>query len=110
MTDTYVIGGTVTGLAADSSLVLQNNGGDDLTVDAISSFSFATAIDDGNVYAVTVLTQPAEPEQVCVVVDGTGTVSGDDVDDVNVICSKDGFPWTLFIPAMTGMKPQPQNM
>jgi hypothetical protein len=110
MTDTYVIGGTVTGLAADSSLVLQNNGGDDLTVDANSSFSFATAIDDGNVYAVTVLTQPAEPEQVCVVVDGTGTVSGDDVDDVNVICSKDGFPWTLFIPAMTGMKPQPQNM
>ena len=41
-TKTYTIGGTVTGLT--STLVLQNNGGDDLTRTADGAFTFATAL------------------------------------------------------------------
>src|SRR4051812_22480428 len=69
---TYQVGGTVTGLAG-TGLVLQNNGGDDLSVSADGSFTFPTALKSGDSYAVTVLTQPAGPTQTCAVVGGTGT-------------------------------------
>ncbi|WP_456406423.1 FG-GAP repeat protein, partial [Thiolapillus sp.] len=39
----YTLGGSVSGLAPGNSLVLQNNGGDDLTVSADGAFTFATA-------------------------------------------------------------------
>ena len=54
---TYTIGGSVSGLAAGQSVVLQNNAGDDLTVNANGVFTFATAINSGtNQYAVTIKT------------------------------------------------------
>src|SRR6202008_1058657 len=51
----YSVGGTVTGLSG--TLVLQDNGGDDLTITSDGSFTFDTAIDDGGTYGVTVQTQ-----------------------------------------------------
>ena len=54
----YTIGGTVSGLTA-SGLVLQNNGGDNLTVAAnATSFTFPTKVAANGAYAVTVMTQP----------------------------------------------------
>lgn len=78
----YTIGGTVTRLTG-SGLVLQNNGGDDLTITGLN-FEFATALPDGSAYNVTVLTQPMG--QCCSVVDGKGIVSGENVTDVTVSC------------------------
>lgn len=67
------IGGTLSGLPSGSSVTLQNNGTDNLTLTADGSFTFADAIGDGESYSVTVLTQPVGA--TCTVTGGSGTVS-----------------------------------
>ena len=81
---TYTIGGTVSGLSG-SGLVLQNNGGNNLTITANGNFTFTTAITSGSAYAVTVLTQPSNPTQNCTVTNGSGTASAN-VTNVQVAC------------------------
>ena len=88
--NTYTIGGTVTGLTG-TGLVLQNEGGDNLSVPAPSgssstNFKFATALTTGSPYAVTVSTQPSSPAQLCSVANGTGTVGNSNVSTVQVSC------------------------
>jgi 6-phosphogluconolactonase len=83
----FSIGGTVTGLAS-SGLVLQNNGGNDLALQADGSFTFTTQIASGATYAVTVKTQPnVGPAQNCVVANGSGTVGTAAVTNVTVTCT-----------------------
>ena len=53
----YSVGGTVSGLAG--TLVLQDNGGDDLSVSGNGAFAFATTLADGAAYQVSVKTNPA---------------------------------------------------
>lgn len=55
----YNVGGTITGLSG-ATVVLQNNGADNLSLSADGPFRFATAVADGSPYAVTVFTQPGE--------------------------------------------------
>ena len=62
----FTVVGTVSGLSG--SVVLQDNGGDDVTVSADGSFTFPTALAAGAAYGVTVATQPAG--QACTVTDG----------------------------------------
>jgi len=85
-TNTYAVGGTVSGLATGNSVVLQNNGGDDHEVTANGAFSFPTALLDESPYSVSVLTQPSGPNQVCSVTNDSGTLSGADVTDVQITC------------------------
>lgn len=66
------IGGTVAGLQG-SGLVLQDNGGDNLSITANVPFSFPTMIAAGSPYNITVLTQPTKPSQTCTVANATGT-------------------------------------
>jgi hypothetical protein len=80
---TYTIGGTASGLGAGKSVVLQNNAGDNLTVSSNAAFAFATAINSGSTYAVTVLTQPTG--QTCVVGSGSGTANAN-VSNVTLNC------------------------
>ena len=79
---TYTIGGTVSGLTG-GTVVLQNNGGNNLSISANGGFTFSTAIAQGRSHAVTVLTQPAG--QFCSVTSGTGTVTTH-VNYVSVSC------------------------
>ncbi len=80
---TYTIGGTISGLTG-TGLVLQDNGGDNLTVSAnATSFTFATAVASGGAYNVSVFTQPSG--QVCTVTSGGGTATGN-VTNVNLAC------------------------
>lgn len=81
---TFTIGGSVSGLGANKSVVLQNNTANDLTVSANGAFAFTTAIDSGTAYAVTIKTQPEG--QQCVVTDGTGTVGSAAVTNVSIQC------------------------
>jgi hypothetical protein len=83
--DTFTIGGSVSGLFG-TGLVLQNNGEDDLTINSDGSFTFPTAVDDGSVYTISVLTQPDGPDEICSISKGSGTVSGEDVGNVSVAC------------------------
>ena len=85
VTSDFSIGGTVTGLEG-SGLVLQNDGGDDLSIAANGSFTFATALADGSGYDVTVLTQPGSPSQTCNISNSSGTLAGADITDVAVSC------------------------
>jgi Galactose oxidase, central domain/Kelch motif len=84
---TATIGGTVSGLGAGSSVVLQNNGGDSLTVTQNGMFVFKTPVTGPtDAYAVTVLTQPTGPNQICTVANGSGTASTSAVTNVAVTC------------------------
>lgn len=85
VTDTFTVGGSVSGLAG-SGLVLQNNAGDDLAIGSDGDFTFATPIDDGSGYTVTVKTQPADLSQLCDVSNGNGTLMASDVTSVVVTC------------------------
>jgi hypothetical protein len=93
-TVTFTIGGTVSGLSG-TGLVLQDNGGDNLPISADGSFTFATAIDSGTAYDVSVATQPLNPVQGCGVANGIGTASGTNVTNVHVVCTNgSGNEWT----------------
>ena len=84
--DPVSIGGTVTGLVG-SGLVLQNNGGDNLTVAAADIvFEFAEPVIVGDPYEVTVLTQP--DGQTCSVENFSGVAPDVDVTDVEVTCGE----------------------
>jgi hypothetical protein len=80
------VGGTVTGLASGASLVLANNGGNDLAVSADGSFTFSTPVMTGHAYAVTVASQPSSPTQTCAVANGTGMMGSGKVMNVAVTC------------------------
>jgi uncharacterized delta-60 repeat protein len=84
--NSFRIGGTVSGLAG-TGLVLRNLGTDDLSITGSGGFTFTTPIPSGTPYSVTVATQPANPAQVCIVTNGSGTVSGADVTNVTVNCA-----------------------
>ena len=83
------IGGTVTGLLG-TGLVLQNNGGDDLNIVVDGDYTFATTVDDGLTYTVTVSTQPTGPSQTCAVANPSGNVSAN-VTNVDVTCFTNAF-------------------
>jgi hypothetical protein len=82
---TATIGGTVSGLVANTSVILQNNGGDSLTITANGAFTFKTPVTGADVYLVTVLTQPTSPNQICAVANGSGSASAN-VTNVAVTC------------------------
>jgi hypothetical protein len=90
-TNTYTVGGTVSGLAG--TLVLQNNGADDRVLTANGSFAFSRPISSGQSYAVTVKTQPAYPpvRQTCTVANGSGTVGNANVTGVSVTCTTNRY-------------------
>jgi sugar lactone lactonase YvrE len=81
---TYTVSGTVSGLSG--TVILQNNGGDDLSISVSNSknFAFAKPINSGNAYNVTVLTQPSN--QRCLVANGTGSATAN-VSNVSVSCA-----------------------
>ncbi|MGA7793893.1 MAG: kelch repeat-containing protein [Candidatus Acidiferrales bacterium] len=90
---TYTIGGTVVNLSgAGNSLVLQDNGGNNLSVTANGSFTFTTAVASGGAYAVTVSTQPSSPAQSCSVANGTGSASAN-VTNIAVNCGHNEWAW-----------------
>ncbi|MBM7117860.1 beta strand repeat-containing protein [Archangium primigenium] len=82
----YTVGGTVTGLSSGKTLVLTNNGGNDLTVTGGSTtFTFSTGLASGAAYAVAVKTQPAG--LTCAVSNGSGTIASANVTNVTVTCT-----------------------
>jgi hypothetical protein len=82
-TASYSIGGTVTGLSG--TMVLQDNGGDNLSVTANGSFTFNSKLASGTPYNVTVQTAPAS--QNCSISNGAGTVGTADVSNIAISCA-----------------------
>jgi len=98
-TNTYTVGGSVSGLAG-SGLVLQNNGGDNLSISTDGAWTFAMPVASGSSYNVTVLTQPAG--QDCTVSNGSGTVDNANVTNVQVTCTTNTYSVGVNI---TGLNP-----
>jgi hypothetical protein len=84
---TLSVGGSVSGFAGGTGFVLQNNGGDNLTITKNGPFAFPTLIPAGGAYKVTVFSQPSGPSQPpgCTVSMGSGTASAN-VTNISVIC------------------------
>jgi hypothetical protein len=87
MTDAYVIGGNVTGVQGGQKVILEDNGGDLISVNGNTSFMFPHAIPSGGTYAVTVVGSPLFPAETCRVSMGTGTVTSANIINVLVNCN-----------------------
>jgi len=83
------ISAAVSGLVG-SGLVLQNNLTDDLAISENGTYTFTQPIASGSDYSVSVLTQPSNPTQTCLVTSSMGTVVQDNV-TVTVICTTNTF-------------------
>jgi len=91
--NTYTIGGTVVGLwGAGGGLILQDNNGDNFSVNRNGSFTFSAALLSGASYDVTIQAQPSLPVQNCLVTDGSGTVLMD-IANVKVDCGHNQWTW-----------------
>lgn len=86
-TETFAVGGTLSGLAEGATLILQNNGGDDLTLNENGSFAFETEVADGAPYEVSIAESPSDPAQSCELSFAEGTIDGEPVDNVEVRCA-----------------------
>ncbi len=95
---TYTVGGSVSGLSG--TVVLQNNGTDDLTVTADGTFAFTTAVANNGAYVVTVLTQPAL--QTCSASNNSGTIAGANVTNIAVVCSVNAYTIGGTVSGLTG--------
>jgi len=81
--ESYNIGGTVTGL--QGSITLQNNNADTLVLNKSGGFSFTNKLSSGAGYSVTITTQPSG--QVCGLKNASGVVNDTNVSNIKVNCS-----------------------
>jgi hypothetical protein len=68
-----------------TGLVLRNNGGDDLTVNASGSFTFSSPLADGAAYNVTIQSAPAGHN--CTASNSAATIAGANVTNIQIQCS-----------------------
>lgn len=80
----FEIGGRVANLLG-AGLVLELDGGEQLTFDEDMTFAFTETRLAGADYTVTIAAQPAT--QTCELRNGDGTIGTDDVDDIEVECA-----------------------
>jgi hypothetical protein len=89
----FTVGGTLAGLPAGDTVTLQDNGGDNLTLSTNGTFTFPTALPNGQSYSVTVSRTGGETSirtdiYQPVVANGSGTISGANVTNVAVQCTQ----------------------
>lgn len=85
----YTVGGTVTGnVTSFSSIILQNNGGDNLNRSSLGSFTFTSTLASASNYNVTVFSKPVG--MTCLVSNGTGKIIAGNITSITVECSTCG--------------------
>jgi hypothetical protein len=87
VSDTFTVGGVVVGLANGESVTLQNNDDDNLVINSNGNFTFATPMQNGATYNVSVLPPPTCPSSTCFILNGNGTVSDQNVTNVRIVLS-----------------------
>ena len=85
-TETFSVSGIVSGLHG-TGLVLQNNGGDDITITQDGPFAFPTRLNTVMPMDVKVAVQPSGLQQTCFVANGSATEIGGDFDFVRITCT-----------------------
>lgn len=99
-TQTFAIGGSVTGLLGQGLTLL--NQADTLQVESDGGFQFPTQLASGTNYNVSVSTHPSNPTQACTVANGSGTVTTAAVGNVAVTCSTTSFPINVDVQGLAG--------
>ncbi|HEY5101728.1 MAG TPA: hypothetical protein VII70_03010 [Steroidobacteraceae bacterium] len=94
------IAGTVGGLSAGNTVVLQDGAGATMTISGNTSFFTPTPVASGLAYDVTVQTQPVG--QTCTVNNGSGTVTATSVGNVSVVCSTNTYKIGVMVAGLTG--------
>jgi 6-phosphogluconolactonase len=82
-----VVGGGVANLLG-SGLSLSVNGGAPLAISQSGPFTFPTQLRQGAAYRVTIVQQPTNPGQACVLVNGSGTVPTSNVSSIALYCPR----------------------
>lgn len=80
----FDIGGEVTGLEGGTLVLAEEMTGQTIAVEADGPYQFE--IEDGTSYSIVVDSHPSQPTQTCVVDGGSGSVAGQDVDDIAAQC------------------------
>jgi hypothetical protein len=91
-TNTFTIGGTLSGLASATQVTLDDNGADPLTLTSDGAFTFATPVAYGGAYNVTVGTPPSG--QQCAVANGSSPSVASNVTNVSVTCTVSTVSYT----------------
>jgi hypothetical protein len=84
--NSYVVGGQISGLPANSQVTLMNNGGDALVLTGNGSFTFVNPVAYGGGYAVSIGTQPTGVGVLCSVANGIGVMGQGNVNNVSIQC------------------------
>ena len=84
-----------------SGLMLRNNGVDDLYLTKNQTYNFRTRLVNGEPYDVEVVTQPTNPSQTCTVTNGTGVISGRNVNLV-VSCTTNKYTVSGTVTGLVG--------
>lgn len=82
----FSLGGTVEGLHG-TGLELALDGNETIPIDVDGSFTFATLIERGSSYVVTVAAHPDAPAQACTLSGGSGTMGTQAVTNLHVACA-----------------------
>ena len=83
----FTVGGQTHGLTLGKTLIIQNNGGDNLSITNDIPFTFSNPLPNGSTYEVTIFSQPTNLE--CTVNPDTrsGTINNANVTNVTIICA-----------------------
>lgn len=92
---TYSLGGSVTGLDAGTVLVIRNNGGEALSIKTDGAFVFRVPLASNSSYAVTVARQPLG--QTCTVMNYAGEDVASPISNVDVQCSAKTFKLLVLV-------------
>jgi len=100
-TPTYSVGGTIAG--ATGTVVLQLNGGSNLSMSANGPFTFAAMLASGSLYNVTV----AALNQRCTVASGAGTMGAANIANVSIACGAQTTETVVRSALLTGAQENP---
>lgn len=89
-TNQFTVGGSVSGLEG-TGLVLRLNDGNDLLITSNGPFAFSTALLNDTSFTATVFAQPTNPSQECTLANGSGTIAGANVANLEVTCVTRSF-------------------
>ena len=91
----YSIGGTVTGLAGSGLEIQNQNNGDNLSISANGTFTFASQVVNGDGCNVIVVTQPSAMSQICTVSNGYSSGPHANITNIVVSCVTVPHPVTV---------------
>jgi len=97
-TDSYTVSGILSGVTG--TLIIQNNGVDNLSLTTNSNFIFPSRVAHGSPYSITVFSQSVG--QTCNISNPSGMIAAADVTNVSITCINSGYSIGGTIAGLTG--------